>query len=96
MRDAINEALSDAICDGEGRTDVDHLVHHLAKRGLLIVAHDRAAGLRSEFIEWYRFCFGRAPDAHEWESNQLEGATFRSIVDWLERRGDFDHAKGAA
>jgi hypothetical protein len=37
LRDAINEAFHDAICDGDGRGDADHLVHHLGKRGLVIV-----------------------------------------------------------
>jgi hypothetical protein len=36
LRDAINEAFHDAICDGDGRGDAEHLVHHLAKRGLVI------------------------------------------------------------
>lgn len=44
-RDAINEAFYDAICDGEGRGDADHLVHHLAKRGLVIVERAAIDGL---------------------------------------------------
>jgi hypothetical protein len=37
----INEALYDAICDGDGRPHPDALAHHLAKRGLVIVEASR-------------------------------------------------------
>ncbi len=36
-RDAINEAIDDAVSDGEGRATAEHLAHHLQKRGLCIV-----------------------------------------------------------
>ena len=36
--DAINEAIYDAVCDGEGRANARDLLHHLKKRGLTIVA----------------------------------------------------------
>lgn len=93
LRDTINEAFCDAICDGEGRGDAEHLVHHLAKRGLHIVtglAVDPALKsdrLRPAFAEWYQHCFGTAPDAVDWASDQYEGATFRSIIEWLEQHG---------
>ena len=35
--EAIDEALYDAICDGEGRPRPDALAHHLALHGLVIV-----------------------------------------------------------
>ena len=35
--EAINEALYDAVCDGEGRPRADALAHHLAKHGFVIV-----------------------------------------------------------
>ena len=41
--DAIDEALYDAACDGDGRPRPDALAHHLAKHGLVIVdaaSHD--------------------------------------------------------
>jgi hypothetical protein len=38
MDDDINEALSDAVCDGEGRVTALNVRHHLEKRGLRIVA----------------------------------------------------------
>lgn len=35
--DAINEAIYDAVCDGEGRANAKDLLHHLNKRGLFII-----------------------------------------------------------
>lgn len=35
--DAIDEAIYDAVCDGEGRASAEGLLHHLMKRGLTIV-----------------------------------------------------------
>lgn len=35
--EAINEALYDAVCDGDGRPRADALSHHLAKHGFVIV-----------------------------------------------------------
>ena len=35
--DDLNEALSDAVCDGEGRATLDHVKHHLSKRGYKII-----------------------------------------------------------
>lgn len=39
--EAINEALYDAICDGDGRPRANALAHHLAKHGLVIVEASR-------------------------------------------------------
>ncbi len=35
--DDIDEAMSDAICDGDGRLYARHVRHHLAKHGLELV-----------------------------------------------------------
>lgn len=45
LHDAIDEALYDAVCDGEGRATAKHLEHHFAKRGLAIVPVSQAAAL---------------------------------------------------
>lgn len=53
LADDINEAMRDALTDGDGRPRHDALTHHLAKRGLLIVdaAHFARMKLRAELVE---------------------------------------------